>query len=359
MLLRWTNLCAKAMPRAPMLLLMSLAFAIATPASAVEIAGVSHRTRLYDSAAYGKDVFVVGHPGLVLRTSDQGQHFSPVAVPSQDALFSIDFNKAGLGAIVGRSGLVLLSTDGGATWSKTQALAGDGEGEEKPHLFSVDVLENGTIVAVGDFATIVYSNDRGKTWKKASVDASEPGGGAAAARDGLPSAAEHENAGFEEEARLTGVSFGDDQHGFAVGEFGIIMASEDGGQSWRRQHSPTDKLLFSVHAVTGKHVIAAGSDGTILESKDGRQWAIVPTPVPDHLFGVWASEQLVLAVGGDGTVIRRGSPSGAFQVVPTHVHTWLNAVDLYDGTHGFVAGGLGHLLSTQDAGQSFSHITGE
>ncbi len=361
MLLRLMKPSSRVRPRASRVLLLSLLvfIAIAPSASAIEIAGVSHRTRLYDSAAHGKDVFVVGHPGTLLRSSDQGKHFTPVTVPSQDALFSIDFNRSGLGAIVGRSALVLITSDGGGTWTKTQALAAK-EGEERPHLFSVDVLETGTIVAVGDFATIVYSTDRGKTWSKASIDASEPAAAEEkAGRGGLPNREEHENAGFEDEARLTGVSFGDDQHGFVVGEFGIVMGSEDGGRTWKRQHSATDKLLFSVDAVSGKRVVASGSDGTIVETKDGRTWAVVATPIASHLFGVWASDDLIVAVGADGAVIRRSGSSGPFQVIPTHVHTWLSSVELYDGTHGVIAGGLGHLLGTDNAGQSFSHLTGE
>ena len=133
--------------------------ATASGGSAEQAAGISHRTRFYDVAVHGRDIFVIGHPGVVLRSSDQGRHFARVNVPTTDALFSIDINKAGLGAIVGRGGLVLLTSDGGATWTKTNAyrhLSAQGAAEDdKPHLFAVDVLESGAIVAAGDFGVIV------------------------------------------------------------------------------------------------------------------------------------------------------------------------------------------------------------
>ena len=66
------SLRSRARARASTLLLLSLLVCIAIApspsASAIEIAGVSHRTRLYDSAVHGKDLFVVGHPGTVLRS---------------------------------------------------------------------------------------------------------------------------------------------------------------------------------------------------------------------------------------------------------------------------------------------------
>ena len=152
--------------------------ATAPGGSAEQAAGISHRTRLYDVAVHGRDIFVVGHPGVVLRSYDQGRHFARVNVPTTDALFSIDINKAGVGAIVGRRGLVLLTSDGGATWTKTNAhrhLSAQAAAEdEMPHLFAVDVLEGGEIVAAGDFGVIVHSPDGGKSWTRRAFDATDP-----------------------------------------------------------------------------------------------------------------------------------------------------------------------------------------
>jgi photosystem II stability/assembly factor-like uncharacterized protein len=337
--------------------LLASAFVLVPCASADVLPGVSHRTRLYDSASYKESAFVVGHPGVVLRTNDHGAHYTAIKVPTTDALFSIDINQAGQGAIVGRSGLVLVTSDGGNTWTKTNALSDVENEDDRPHLFSVDVLENGTIVAVGSFATIVRSTDLGQTWQRATVNVNLP-------QDSRSRGRQHEeeeediNAGFEEEARLTSVSFGDDKVGYAVGEFGMVLRSDDGGASFKRQRSATDTLLFSVHAVSAKHVVASGSDGTIVETTNGQTWKRVTSGTTNHLFGIWASADTCIAVGADGAVVvRKGS--APFQVIPTHVHTWLSSVALHDGTHGTVTGGLGHLLLTKDAGSTFSVVVGE
>lgn len=335
--------------------LLASAFVLVPCASADVLPGVSHRTRLYDSASYKESAFVVGHPGIVLRTTDHGAHYTNVKVPTTDALFSIDINQAGQGAIVGRSGLVLVTSDGGNTWTKTNALTDVEKEDDRPHLFAVDVLENGTIVAVGSFATIVRSTDLGKTWERSAIDVTLPHDPRSRSHDDE----EDMNAGFEEEARLTGVSFGDDKAGYVVGEFGMVLRSDDGGASFKRQRSATETLLFSVHAVSAKHAVASGSDGTIVETTDGQTWKRVTSGTTNHLFGIWASADTCVAVGADGAVVLRKGASAPFQVVPTHIHTWLSSVALHDGTHGTVTGGLGHLLLTKDAGSTFSVVVGE
>jgi photosystem II stability/assembly factor-like uncharacterized protein len=389
----------------------TLAFVLlAIPAaSADQSSSLDYRSRLYDVAVHGSNVFVVGHPGLLMRSADQGQHFTAVFNAARDALFSIDINKAGVGAVVGRNGLVLITGDGGASWTRSNAFV-TAEGEEKPHLFAVDVLENGVIVAVGDFGAITRSADRGKTWERVSYSLSEARQAAAqpnaaesgkkakkgkkasadkagkkakgkkkrreeesaqaesqpaesddgtASPEGLPDMGAHETAGAESEARLTGVSFGDDQHGYVVGEFGLILATQDGGLTWNRQRSNFDGLLFSVYAVNDKHALIAGSDGTVLETLDGRSWRKVPTPTQKHLFGIAAVDDFCIAVGADGVALVRPAGSAEFQSVNTHVHTWLSAVTLLDGMRGFVVGGRGRVLDTKDRGQTYGLLAGK
>jgi photosystem II stability/assembly factor-like uncharacterized protein len=361
-----------------------------TGVSADHTVSLGYRSRLYDVVAHGKDVFAVGHPGLLLKSSDGGEHFTSVAGASREALFSIDINRSGVGAVVGRDGLVLLTRDGGATWNKTNAFPAQAEGGERPHLFAVDVLDGGAIVAVGDFGAIMHSTDQGKTWEKrpyaVTVEAEPAKQGEAPAKgkkkkekqakgkgrkgkkaepeqdvaqaepgenEGFLDMSGHENAGAEDEARLTGVSFADDQHGFVVGEFGLILVTNDGGKTWKRQKSGAEGILFGVHALSDKHVIAVGSDGVVLETMNGRDWSTIPTPTHKHLFGVWATNDVVLAVGADGVALSRAGQR-PFQIVSTNVHSWLSAITLLDESNGVIVGGRGRVLSTKDSGRTFA-----
>ena len=51
--------------------------------------------------------------------------------------------------------------------------------------------------------------------------------------------------------------------GWAVGTFGSIIATTDGGKTWKPQTSQTSSHLFSVAFATRRHGIAVGSRGTL------------------------------------------------------------------------------------------------
>ena len=89
-----------------------------------------------------------------------------------------------------------------------------------------------------------------------------PGGTAAAAGD----------------ARLNDVCFADVQHGWAVGDRGVIWHTDDGGGHWNQQVSGVDCPMRSVVFLDGQHGWAAGgfthpythtSSGVVLITGDG------------------------------------------------------------------------------------------
>jgi len=318
---------------------------------------LSHRDRLYDATSIGDSLFVVGHPGRLLRSRDGGATFESLSVAKHDeALFSIAFNSKGEGAIVGRSGFVLLTSDKGATWSSTVVQL-DGE---KPGLFSVDVLEDGTVVAVGNFGVIVRSSDKGKTWTRSTYSSEKPEDApehakACASADGAGS----ENEDAIDEARLTDVTFVDAEHGFAVGEFGLIVQTEDGGKTFKRQNSCTSRTLYSVAAATPNHLLAVGADGAAVETKDGgTTWDVVPTNTVEHLFGVFVDEQRAVAVGAAGTLLVREGTS-PLKRIETGVHSWLSSVWLDAKGQGVIVGGRAYVLATRDGAKTQQRISGE
>jgi len=63
---------------------------------------------------------------------------------------------------------------------------------------------------------------------------------------------------------------------WAVGENGLIMKSEDAGDNWKIQNSPTPYNLYAVSAVDTQTVFAAGHKGRILKTTDGgNYWKLV------------------------------------------------------------------------------------
>ena len=131
---------------------------------------------------------------------------------------------------------------------------------------------------------------------------------------------------------LFAVSFADTKSGWAVGAHGTILRSTDGGATWKRQVAsvadetsamrPFDSSLFGVAAVGPDEAWAVGDFGTLLHTTDGEQW-----------------RQVVLA------------PSiFADDNIPDRI---LNAVEFPDPQHGWIAGEFGTLLRTSDGGQTW------
>jgi photosystem II stability/assembly factor-like uncharacterized protein len=339
----------------PIALLLSASAAVAEP-----VKQLSHRDRLYDATSTGGALYAVGHPGLVLRSRDGGKSFENVqAGQTDDALFSIAFNPKGQGAIAGRSGVVLTTEDGGKSWLRHVVKLG----EESPSLFSVSVLPSGVIVAVGEFGAIARSEDNGKTWTRSSytIKIEPPAKGQAAPGPECNTAgsAESDNDDVVQEARLTDVAFANDQLGFIVAEFGLVLRSDDGGKTFKRQNSCTDKLLYSVATISATRAIAVGAEGTAVETNDGGfTWAPRATSTPEHLFGVFANAKYAVVLGAAGVALARDG-DGAFKVAQTGVHGWLTGAWVDEAGKGVIVGGRGYLRTTRDGGKTQQRVFGE
>jgi len=100
---------------------------------------------------------------------------------------------------------------------------------------------------------------------------------------------------------LTGVSFGDAHHGWAVGDAGTIVATSDGGAHWSAQTSGTVRDLKAVSFVGPLDGWAVGAANTIVHTfNGGATWSAETAPLttPHFLNGVSFADRLHgLAVG--------------------------------------------------------------
>ncbi|MCL4761358.1 MAG: glycosyl hydrolase, partial [Burkholderiales bacterium] len=90
----------------------------------------------------------------------------------------------------------------------------------------------------------------------------------------------------------------------AVGDFGVVVLSDDDGRSWRQaQAVATRQMLTSVAFVDAQRGYAVGHGGTVLATADGGEtWTrLHDAGVDDVLLSVWfGSAQRGLAVGAFG-----------------------------------------------------------
>ena len=67
------------------------------------------------------------------------------------------------------------------------------------------------------------------------------------------------------------LDFTDSDHAWIVGDKGLIMASTDGGLTWRVQNSGVPKPIFNVDFRDDDNGYAVGGGGTILRTQNGGQ----------------------------------------------------------------------------------------
>ncbi|WP_194792251.1 WD40/YVTN/BNR-like repeat-containing protein, partial [Pseudomonas sp. UFMG81] len=156
------------------------------------------------------------------------------------------------------------------------------------------------VVAVGDHGVVLLSDDTGRSYRQArSVPVSSP---------------------------LTAVSFSDASHGWAVGHWGAILASTDGGESWQVQRlsQDQDRPLFAVHFFDARRGVAVGLWSLVLTTDDGG--------------ATWSERRLP-------------PPAGSSRAD-------LNLMSLFVGRHGtlYATAERGQLLRSDDRGQTWRYL---
>jgi len=166
---------------------------------------------------------------------------------------------------------------------------------------------------------------------------------------------------------LTSVSFADAAHGWAVGHWGVVLSTGDGGENWKIQRLSTDedRPLFAVHFFDSTHGVAVGLWSLVLTTDDGGEtWApqnIAPPPggkkADLNLLGLFADKQgAIYATAERGQVLRSMDQGHTWTYLDTGYKgsLWAGAV-LSDGTL-LVGGQRGTLLRRNETTQQWQSI---
>ena len=101
-----------------------------------------------------------------------------------------------------------------------------------------------------------------------------------------------------------GVDFRDEQNGYAVGENGVILRTENGGNNWEKVSTVVENTLFRVDFSDDKNGWIVGSKGTILRSFDrGKSWIRQDSKTENSLYGLYMKKKFGWSVGKEGIII--------------------------------------------------------
>ncbi len=228
------------------------------------------KSLLLDVAAAGARLVAVGDRGHVLVSDDRGATWRQVVVPTRAMLTGVSFADAQHGCAVGHDGVILLTADGGQTWTRQD----DGKDLDSVWLDATFATPRDGF-AVGAYGKCLVTHDTGRTWAPAQP--------------------------IEEESHYNQVAAGSDHALFIAGESGLWLASHDGGATWQRGQIPYDGSLFGTLPAGGDRLIVYGLRGHVLVSEDrGAHWSERESPAPVLLQAGLVARNGVIVLAGQG-----------------------------------------------------------
>jgi photosystem II stability/assembly factor-like uncharacterized protein len=134
-------------------------------------------------------------------------------------------------------------------------------------LFAISVIDDQRVVTGGYNGSMYWTNDGGASWNKGTTDTTR---------------------------LIYSISMGNATHGWAVGQSGTILRTEDGGRTWTTQHNlkvDEGSHLFGVQATDANTAWAVGEWGTRIHTTDGgATWVDHSIPITlSHPQFVWLS----------------------------------------------------------------------
>ena len=226
----------------------------------------------------------VGKFGLILLTQDGGKTWSERPAGTHRPLASVSFGDNQHGFVVGSGGTILASSDGGLSW-KAQSSG------SKDQLLGVYALGPTRAHAVGAFGALLSTTDGGGSWQKQNLPWEKL----------IPAIIK--DSGYLE-PNLNAVYFINEKTGWIVGEFGLVLQTKDGGQSWAAQNYGSDlPQLFAVAFRDEKSGWAVGQQGNMVRTTDGgRHWLKVELDTKRNLSAISLESERGVIVG-DGVVL--------------------------------------------------------
>ena len=267
-------------------------------------------------------LLAAGEHGVIVYSDDAGDSWSQADNNASTLINGLAFTSKDTGWAVGHDGSLLKSEDAGATWQ----LQFSGT---KLNKMRVSALE----VAFEQEQDFDIKSEREVQLEDARFAAEE--------NDLLP---------------LLNLLFVDEKVGFAVGAYGMMIETKDGGQNWQymghRLPNPDGFHLNSLVHLQGETLLLVGESGFAALSRDlGQTWQSLESPY-DGSFFTAAKTDAVYLFGLRGNGYQLNIDDGQWQKVDTNSRATINAATEFGQDERAVLVGQGGAIWVQN-GQEF------
>ncbi|HSC81988.1 MAG TPA: YCF48-related protein [Pseudomonas sp.] len=266
---------------------------------------------LNDVGRAGDSLVTVGQRGHILYSDDAGQHWQQAKVPVSSDLTAVYFPTPQQGWAVGNDGVILHSADAGASWSK-----------------QLDGRQIGGLMQER-YAALAAAEPNNEEWAQRLADAQRM------IDEGADKA-------------LLDVWFANEQVGYVVGVFGLILRTEDGGQHWQpigeRTDNPQSLHLNAIAAVDGVPYIA-GEQGLLLRwNEEQQRFVALQTPYAGSFFGLIGQGHELLVYGLRGHVLRSVDDGASWSTLDSGLQTSITAAAQDSLGRVYLFSQAGHML---------------
>jgi photosystem II stability/assembly factor-like uncharacterized protein len=264
---------------------------------------------------------------IVLPLADSNAQWQPQSSSVQNDLFGVHFIDNSQGVVVGQNATIIQTTNGGSNWTEVQT------GSPNDYVYKdVAYIDNQTGFIVG--------------YKGGSYIIRKTNSGL--------------NGWFDKKSGgsngLNAIAFHGQNNGVAVGDGGLILLTEDGGDSFNKVNFGENFNLYGINVI-GKLIYVVGQGGEIYKSNDlGNSWKQQTAPPSQDLHSVhFLDEQTGYAAGEAGVVLKTIDGGQNWATLNPGTSNDINAIFFPTESNGFVVGEEGVIASTDDEGSTWNN----
>lgn len=355
-------------------------------------------------------VYAVGNVGTFLKSTNGGQRWEVQhrIGNSASSLNAVLFTTEQDGMVVGDSGIVMFTTNGGNSWLRKSIIQFTGSWNSIHRVGT-------TYFVLGDSGVLLRSTNSGVTWSASSLPGGkslrsayflDPARGWIAGDNGIlyrtyngGNAWEILSTGFTFD--LMGAYFVHPDTGWVFGQAGLLLSTTNGDSSanrvqWTIAHSRTTKTISQLRFINRRNGIglagtdiiytanggfswnseridsidsplsqfafgdhffgwAVGANGEIKQTIDGgRRWYRITRGLTGEFFSLsFTDSRTGWAVGDAGKIVKTTNGGTQWSVSTTPTDRWLRSVSFATETIGSAVGDGGTILYTNDGGKTW------